>query len=211
MRVLLAALLPALMLFGCATAPKPQSQQVPSAVKKAAAPGEKVPLQLGVERQSRFARVDRWTINGRLGIKKGDEGFSAAIKWKQDKDDFDIRLFDPLGRQVALLLGDLDTVTLKTMDGKEFKAPTAQELLDEQLGWSFPVKSLLFWVKGLFDPSLIVWRQEYDNAGRLVLLDQGDWHVTFPKYQDMESEYIPRIAVLEQKDVRVKFLVKAWE
>lgn len=206
MKVRFLVLASALCLSACATVNTPLGG---SPVAQVAT--DKAPLQLGEERQSRFARVDRWKISGRLGLQKDGSGFSAGIEWQQARNNFDIRLFDPLGREVALLSGNQRRVTLKTADGQEFTAASAEKLLQEQLGWSFPVQSLFYWVKGLFDPSLVVWRQEYDNAGRLVLLDQGDWHVTFPKYQDLETEYIPRVAILEQKGARIKFLIKDWE
>ncbi len=208
--------LAALLIAGCSTTPEKKSP-APVASSKPAPPPAQQPaeeppaLRLADQRQSRFARLRQWKIDGRLGVQHKDEGFSAEMKWLQDGNHFDIRLIDPLGRQVARLMGDDGKVELRTMDGKSFKARRAENLLEAALGWSFPVQSLFYWVKGIPDPNFLVWRQEYDDLGRLERLEQNKWRLTISRYQGLGSEYIPRIIRMSRDDLKVKLLIRDWE
>lgn len=195
-----------LALSGCVVAP-PMSPAETSTVSRSA----DEPIQMAAKRHSRFLHLKSWKIHGRLGIRRGNEGFSAAMLWQQKGENFDIALLDPLGRRVAQLLGNDDRVVLVTVDGKRFEADNAEELLDAQLGWSFPVQSLLHWVKGTPNPRQLVWRQEYDDLGRLIKLRQGKWTLNIKKYQNLEDEYIPKLIKMERKDIKVKLLIRDWE
>jgi outer membrane lipoprotein LolB len=195
-------------LSGCATTP-PISTPPPQSVDTSQPVSE--PIRLAGKRHSRFHNLDNWKLNGRLGIRQGDEGFSAGMQWQQKGANFDIALLDPLGRRVAQLLGNADHVVLKTVDGNRFEADNAEELLEAQLGWSFPVQSLFYWVKGTPNPKLLVWREEYDNRGRLVKLHQGKWKLNITKYQNLGEEYIPRLIKMEREDIKVKLLIRDWE
>ncbi|HGG61114.1 MAG TPA: outer membrane lipoprotein LolB [Gammaproteobacteria bacterium] len=213
--VVFVLILTALLAGGCASTPEKKTPP-PVATGKPRPPAresrEDPPvLRMADQRQSRFARLKQWKIEGRLGVRHKDDGFSAEMKWLQDGNHFDIRLIDPLGRQVARLTGDEGRVELRTMDGKSFKARRAENLLEAALGWSFPVQSLLYWVKGVPDPNFLVWRQEYDDLGRLERLEQNKWRLTISRYQGLGSEYIPRIIRMARGDLKVKLLIRDWE
>lgn len=169
------------------------------------------PIDLGAEREARIAQVEHWKISGRIGIRNGDEGFSAGLEWVQAGKQFDIRLFDPLGRKVAWLRGSDTSVSLRTSDGKNLTATDPQLLMQQNLGWSFPIRSFFYWVKGIPDPGQVIWRQEYDGRGRLVLMQQGGWKATFSRYRHVEAGEIPQLAKLERGNLRVKLLIREWE
>ncbi len=196
-RWLLAALA-ALLLAGCATAPP-------------VTPAPGWPSEAAARRAATMGDIRTWTIRGRLGVHTGREGFSAAIVWRQDGDRFDIRLFDQLGRQVAWLRGDGGQVSLTNHRGKTFRAQSAEQLMRAQLGWALPIRSLLYWVKGLPDPKLPAWREEYDDGGRLVRLEQGGWSVRIPRYLSPDERAFPALIKLRRKDFSAKLLIKHWE
>ncbi|HHJ21063.1 MAG TPA: outer membrane lipoprotein LolB [Gammaproteobacteria bacterium] len=185
---------------GCATGPERPGQ-----------PGKKLPIELGAEREAQIAQVDHWKITGRIGIRNGGEGFSAGLEWLQTGKKFDIRLFDPLGRKVAWLRGDDQSVSLQTSDGRDLTAKDPQSLMQRNLGWSFPIRSFFYWVKGIPDPAKVVWRQEYDKKGHLVLMHQGGWKAKFSRYQPIDTGEIPQLSRLTRDDLRVKLLIREWE
>jgi outer membrane lipoprotein LolB len=171
----------------------------------------KLPHDLAAERKRAFASIDEWNIHGRLGIQRGDDGFSAGIDWLQKGKTFDIKLSDPLGRQVAWLRGDERQVSLDTAKGQTIKAKDPEALLLKHLGWTLPVRSLFYWVKGLPDPASIVWREEYDEQGRILLIKQAGWEVKFPKYLTKDKKSFPKLTRLEHQDFKVKLLVQDWQ
>ncbi len=209
----LSALALVTLLAGCATTGGPAGQPAGTEKKSAdrPAPAEPVPLNLAKQRHSRFARLKSWRIEGRLGIQQGNEGFSTEMVWRQNGRNFDIQLTDPLGREVARLSGNDKGVQMKTMDGKQARAKRAEDLLEKQLGWSFPVQSLFYWVKGTPDPNYLVWFQEYDDLGRLVSLKQNHWNLKISRYQNLGDEFIPRLIRMTRDGLKVKLLIRNWE
>ena len=188
------------LLAGCATRPsvKPVAEGV-------------WPVELASERAEKLAPVTTWKLQGRLGVQLENDGFSAALTWLQDDGRFDIRLFDPVGRRVAWLRGTDKAVDLQTAQGQSFSGDNPEKLLQEYLGWSIPVKSLAWWVKGLPDPTSVAWRQEYDDLGRLVSLEQGGWTMRIASYQSDDVLAMPKLTRMQQGNVKLKLLIKSWE
>ncbi|RUM93594.1 MAG: outer membrane lipoprotein LolB [Thiothrix sp.] len=174
-------------------------------------PAGKTPRELAVERKAGYKSIDEWDIRGRIGVKQGDDGFSAGFKWVQQGNTFDIKLFDPIGRQVAWLRGDDHDVSLDTAKGEKIKAQDPEQLLLDNLGWTLPIRSLLYWVKGLPDPATIVWQEEYDEQGRMLLIRQADWSVRFEKYLRKGNKSFPKLTRLEHQGFKMKLLVQDWQ
>ncbi len=188
------------LLAGCATTPS---------AKPVA--GGVWPVELASERAEKLAPITTWKLQGRLGVQLENDGFSAALTWLQDDGRFDIRLFDPVGRRVAWLRGTDKAVDLQTAQGQSFSGDNPEKLLQQYLGWSIPVKSLAWWVKGLPDPTTVAWRQEYDDLGRLVSLEQGGWTMRIASYQNDDVLAMPKLTRMQQGNVKLKLLIKSWE
>lgn len=195
------------VLSGCATLPGGDKSGMASASLGA------WPAALAEERAQKLAPITSWRLNGRLGVQLENDGFSAAVVWVQNDDHFDIRLFDPIGRQVAWLQGNGKAVGLKTAEGQSFSGENPEQLLQQHLGWSIPVKSLTWWVKGLPDPNTVAWRQEFDEKGRLIALQQGGWSMRVARYQGDDILALPEITRMEQpkNSVKLKLLIKSWQ
>ncbi len=191
----------AVLLAGCATAP----------ATKPGVPAGVWPSELAVERAEKLAPITTWKLDGRLGVQLENDGFSAALVWLQNGERFDIRLFDPVGRRVAWLRGDDKAVDLQTAQGQSFRGDNPERLLQKYLGWSIPVRSLTWWVKGLPDPTTVAWRQEFDDNGRLVALEQGGWSMRIASYQSDDKLALPKLTKMAQGNVRLKLLIKSWE
>lgn len=187
-------------LSGCATLP-PESMTTG---------GGATPVERAQDRRAHLEKMRSWQIKGRIGIQKADEGFSAAMEWQQNGGVYDIRLFDPLGKRVAWLVGNERDVSLLTPDGRDLRSNNPQQLLQDELGWSFPVTSLFYWVRGLPDPASIAWREEYDALGRLNVLEQAGWTVNFDSFLSDDALALPKLTRLARDDTRVKVLVSEW-
>ena len=175
-------------------------------------PSRTGPYRAVVEsRLAQLAGQNQWRLEGRLAIRKDNEGFSATIHWQQMAGEFDIRLLDPLGRRVAWLTGNPKKVSLTTSDGKSYQGVDPQLLLRQHLGWGIPLDSLSYWVKGMPDPSKVTWREEYDDIGRPTLLDQADWQVTLARYESGLPLALPQLVKLEREGFRAKLLIDTRE
>lgn len=189
-----------ILLSGCASTPTPRD------------PSEPRPIDLAQSRDEELIDIVEWNISGRLGVRLPDDGFSAAIDWQQDGEQYNISVFDPLGRTVAELTGDWQQAKLRLNDGRVFEATDPVALMEDNVGWSLPVKSLIYWVRGLPDPDKVAWRREYNDKGHLLLLQQEGWKVSFDRYVDSErvDEAFPSLTRFSHKDFKVKLLIQEW-
>ncbi len=187
---------------GCATTQKPMP---PSGGAK--------PVELAEARDADLEKFANWSVEGRLGVQLPDDGFTAAISWQQRGEAYNVAIIDPLGRQVAKLQGDFQHAILKLSDGRVFEASDPDELMQKNLGWSLPVKSLIYWVRGLPDPQKVAWRREYDGHGRLKVLEQGGWTVKFSRYIESQTSQamFPALTRLSYEDFKIKLLIKEWK
>ena len=67
-----------------------------------------------------------FTVQGRLGVRDGAEGFSSSFNWIQASDQFQIELWGPLGQGRTRLVGSGQEVTVYAADGEVY-VPTAEE------------------------------------------------------------------------------------
>jgi outer membrane biogenesis lipoprotein LolB len=52
---------------------------------------------------------------------------------------------------------------------------------------------------------------QLDNNGRLSLLQQADWMITYERYQPVKGVSLPSKLALENKEFKVKIVVALWE
>lgn len=157
-------------------------------------------------RRSKLEPIDVWDIKGRIAISYADQGFTAGLRWDQQQDAFKISLTDPLGRIAARLDGNDELVTL-TAQGESYQATSADELMQDNLGWALPLDSLYHWSKGIPDPNHPLRAVGYDTLGRPISLLQDGWQVEFKRYPDDEVLSQPRHISIERPTFKAKLVI----
>lgn len=177
-------------------------------VKPATPPG----FELMKSRQQAFAHVQKWTVNGRVSIVSGQDGWNGTLAWKQlDRQHFDIRIIAPLGQGTLMLSGTPDQVVLRTSDGKPpLVAADAESLLYTRMGWQMPVSGMRYWVLGVPGPGPVK-SVRYDKQGRPAELEQDGWQIRFLRYRRVNQVHVPDKMVFENARFRVKMIIKKWK
>jgi outer membrane lipoprotein LolB len=191
-----ASLLFALFLAGCAAVPP-----APVVAPQAEA--------LWHARQEQLAQLSDWSLEGRVAVTAGDEGWNANLLWSQQSQQYRIRILAPLGQNAAWLEGDAEGVTLRTADRRTVRAADPEALLHAELGWSIPLSGMRHWVLGLPDPGEPAVPQ-LDATGRLAALDQDGWHIEFLRYRDAGTWNLPDKIFLERQQFKVRLVIDQW-
>lgn len=153
--------------------------------------------------------IDAWQISGKLGIRSQDNSGSAIIFWLQRQDYFDIRLSGPLGQGSTRLTGRQGAVSLEIANRGTYQASSAEELMQQQLGWSLPVENLLWWVKGLPAPHSPSQLQLDDNSLLSELL-QDQWHIQYLSYRSEYGVSLPERIKLSGAGLDITLVIKEW-
>ena len=191
----------ALLLVGCA-APTPR---------------EPPRVEAGVLWQQRAAQLqalDAWSFNGRAAVSgPGIASRTVRVSWSMAGDAYELAFMSVLGQRVAELSGGADGATLRLPREEPRSAGTPEELLDEALGWTAPVRGLRHWVLGLPAPSPLFGREpaELDPWGRLLGLDQDGWRVEFDRYTEAGGLELPQRLTLSHPRLRIRLLIDEWK
>jgi outer membrane lipoprotein LolB len=186
------------LLGGCAQAPVRPQPVVDAAASEAAQ----------VARESALAAQPRWGFVGRLAVSTDGRGGSGRIEWKQDGDDFDVRLSAPVTRQGWRLVRTQGVVRLEGLEGGTREGSDAEALLYEATGWRLPVAAMAAWVRGARgagSPATV----ESDAQGLPRRIGQSGWQVEYPAWT-ADSPPLPTRVDATQGQARVRLAIESW-
>lgn len=188
----LAALSAAALMTGCTTLMKTPETDVDQAWD---------------DHREALERIESFELSARVAS-GGLFGMKGSLVWRQQADDFDIRVSGPFGVGALRLSGRIDDVTLTTKKGS-YHTDDPDAYLRENLGWSLPVEGLRYWVLGLPSPYSDA-EIELDDHGRLLSADQDGWAIAYEDYVTAERMALPRKLTLTHPEVRIKVVVDDW-
>ena len=192
----------ALAVGACSTLPVPPAPAADSAAET-----------LWRQRQQALAALQSWNLNGRIAVLTAQEGWHAGVRWNEQDGQYHIHLDAPLGQGAAEIIGNDAGVVLRTRDG-EFSAASAEDLLEQRLGWGLPVSGLRYWVRGLPDTRAPVERRTLDIAGRLTHLRQAGWDIEFKRYAPAYSLELPDkiffTSLGTATTLEIRFVIERW-
>lgn len=188
------ALVLAVLLASCATAPRRQAPQVP-----------------WPERRARLQALDPYELAGRVAVAAGSEGFSAHLTWRQQGARSTVELNGPLGIGGAMhVVADGETLDVRTSKGQRLSSDEARAELEGKLGFDPPLASLRYWLLGVPDPGHPA-TETLGTDQRLAMLVQDGWQIAYPDYLDAGGYSLPRHLTLRRGDVRVRLVVYRWQ
>ena len=155
--------------------------------------------------------LTHWTLNGRIGSRSAFRASSASIQWQQQGERFNIQLTGPLGQGALSAKGTTDYLEVHSATTGKIESSNPQQLLDESLGWVFPLASARNWVTG--NPGMARKDLEtftLDSKGRLEHLKQGPWEVHYHNYRKTGNIYLPHKITFKDNDTKIIVVVKNW-
>jgi outer membrane lipoprotein LolB len=146
-----------------------------------------------------------FALNGRISINHQGTRYSAGLRWTHQVQSDEMLLLAPLGTTSARVFRDAHSATLDDGD-KHYQADDAETLMQQVLGWHFPLTGMHYWVLGLASaesPAQI----ERDGNGQITVLRQDGWEVRYLRYADA----LPSRLQISREDLQVQLLIDEWE
>lgn len=159
-------------------------------------------------REAALAGQPDWAFSGRLAISQGSDGGNARIAWRQNGQDFDIRLSAPITRQGWRLRSQGGVATLEGLEGGVRRGTDAEAMLLEATGWRIPVAAMAAWVRGAraAGPSQL----SFDARGLPEILQQGGWTVEYRGWVE-QSPALPAKVFVRRDEASIRLVVEDWE
>ncbi|MEH6577256.1 MAG: lipoprotein insertase outer membrane protein LolB [Amphritea sp.] len=158
--------------------------------------------------QQRQQALTHWQMRGKIGIRTPRENHSANILWQQDSQHYQIELTGPLGQGGARIDGNAQGVQIDIAGEDSVYAESPEQLMDKTLGWQFPVRELLFWIKGIPAPAS-PYLQVLDQ-NRLKTLEQNGWNINYLRYTQQGEHTFPRKLVISRDTLVITIVTKEW-
>lgn len=168
-------------------------------------------VTLDADHAARVLALDRWRLAGRIGIQRGDEGFSGGLDWRNHAAAFDLRVSAPLNGGTFSLAGDATGVTMTTAAGERRHARDVEGLMSAELGWALPLDGARYWVRGVPAPHSDATQVYKDEHGRWTDFVQDGWRVSILDYREVAATSLPRKLFLSHADLEVRVIIKNWE
>lgn len=191
------ALLCAALLGGCATRPR---------VALAPVDGEQ---QLSSRESALFERT-HFSLNGRIAVSNGKDGGSGRFFWEQRGPAFTLRFVAPVGAQNWRIESQPGQALLIESSGAVRVAATADELLQRELGWRVPSRSLRYWILGMRAPESEA-TAGFDPDGNLASLNQAGWRIDYLRFDQSQQPSLPTKLFARSGDNEVRISIRAWE
>ena len=171
----------------------------------------RLPLQ-GTEsvqavRESALAAQSAWSFTGRLAVSSSGNAGNARIDWKQDGQDYDIRLSAPITGQGWRLRRTGAGISLDGLEGGTRTGNDADLLLREATGWQIPVSALSSWVRGARATGAS--DIEFDPSGLPATLRQSGWAVEYRGWTDAATP-LPTRVFARQPQASVRLVIERW-
>jgi len=155
------------------------------------------------------SRTD-WSLKGKLAIRNDKDGGSGKFQWSESLESSRMDFHGAMGRGAWRMLADDQGARLELADGETHQAGTIDQLVRSQIGWTIPIDSLAWWVRGLAAPGDAENRL-LDEKGNLVHLNQNGWVIEYGKYGRVGDISLPVRLTAQQANWKVKLVVRQWE
>ena len=154
-------------------------------------------------------KLVHWRASGSMSIHPKDQTQASAFSftWEQNKHNYILELFAPLGLASLHVSGDNNQVTLWQSKTQKIMAKTPEALIASQLGYTVPVTGLYYWIRGLADPHLPM-TKVLNKKGYLSKLEQQGWIIN---YLNFNNNNLPSLIILNNKFMRIKIAVTKWD
>lgn len=152
---------------------------------------------------------ERWQLSGKIGLRAPQLAESAYVNWRQCSDHFTVRISGPLGQTVARIDGRAESLTLQFEGREPITTRNPEALMQEQLGWSLPIRALRYWVRAQAAPN-----GEAKFSGpeqQPTALLQQDWQIDYLAYHQNAATSLPAKLRLSGGDsLQATLLINEW-
>jgi outer membrane lipoprotein LolB len=161
-------------------------------------------------REQALAPLDRWVLQGRLGVSNGSDGGSGNFSWSQDGEHYEFVLRAPVTGKSFRLSGDNQGALMEGLDGGPIRGRDAESLMHRALGWDVPLRELRAWVLGLRadgGPAELTF-----GADRLpASLLQDGWSVDYREWDTGHQPPLPKKLYAAKPPYKVKLVIESWQ
>jgi len=157
-------------------------------------------------------QINTWEMRGRLGVQTDVTGGSMDIIWKNDGENFSIRLIAPLGSGSYLVQGDNQQAEIRFPNGSTKTINDVDDVFRSMLEVDLPASAVKDWIRGIPSKKLSVEQISWDEKGHLNRVKQSSWNAEMVKYVG-DGIPMPHNLYLSrdgEEELDIRLVVRQW-
>jgi outer membrane lipoprotein LolB len=143
-------------------------------------------------------------LSGRVAVRNAKDSGTARVFWRHSSNADEMLITSPVGQTIARIHRDDGVFRLETGDRKEYRAPDAESLTEQALGWRLPLTGLSDWVQGRASPDRPA--EVTGGPGEGLNIRQDGWKVAYEEFQDGK----PSRLRLTREGIEIRLVVDQW-
>lgn len=165
------------------------------------------------QRAQQLAKLEHWTIRGKIAFIDRIEKQSANFYWQHSPQSSSLKLTTFLGVNVLTLTSEKGQHVLKA-NGKTFQDNSLEELLTQVAGINLPMKSLVYWLKGMkAQPNDEIL---YSSTTQLpeqmnAWINNQYWQITYKHYDLVQQYRLAKNLTIKHQDLTIKMVINSWD
>jgi outer membrane lipoprotein LolB len=154
--------------------------------------------------------LERWSLDGRIAVAAGEDGFSGGFDWVQAGEQADVELSGPLGGSAVNIHVDGDRAVV-SVGGQDARPEDAEALLARYFGpgRTLPAGQMRYWLLGVPAPQVPA-EETLGQDLRLATLAQSGWQVRFDRYETVGTIALPARLEMTTEGLRLRVVVSEW-
>jgi outer membrane lipoprotein LolB len=150
-----------------------------------------------------------WQLSGKLGLRGPQLAESAYLNWRQCGESYDMRISGPLGQTVARIDGNGALLTVRLEGQEPVTTANPEQLLQDRLGWSVPLRALRYWVRAEQAPGPSA--ELVGPPGQPTELNQFGWQVRYLGWHQTGALALPaKLTLRNDSGLQATLLINDW-
>lgn len=155
---------------------------------------------------SHWSDINSWSITGKIAITDGRQSASGKFDWEISPENFTAQFKAPLGQGSWKISEDNNQAHLISSKHPDKFARNAQDLISNELGWSFPLEKLKFWIRGF---EYLQTLNKHEKP--IESISEEEWHVSYQKWQNTPLGLLPAKIKASKPPYSVKLIIYQWD
>jgi len=154
--------------------------------------------------------ISKWETSGRVGIRTPDDAISGNFNWQKAPKTFALSIVGPFGQGATKLNQKESGLVTLAYEDKIITGDDPATLLQDELGWAFPVKQVTYWIRGLASPSSSAQITKEIGSETISKIEQDGWVVTYNNFTEIDGLSLPQKMQVSNPPFRVNLIINEW-
>ncbi|MDP6969321.1 MAG: lipoprotein insertase outer membrane protein LolB [Gammaproteobacteria bacterium] len=159
-------------------------------------------------RATAVGKLQEWDVEGKIAVYIDNKNNHGNLTWRQRSNTFDLLITGPLGQGYLHIEGRPGAVLATTAE-EQIQATSIEELFANHFEWTFPMRELLYWVRGIASPASTA-KLAYSDTGDLSSIEQAGWQIEYGPYTQVKGLSMPNKMTIKGKAIKLKLVLKNW-